>query len=517
MKASIFIVSPLVGAGIGYITNWIAIKMLFRPIKPVRIFGKEISSLQGVIPKRHKDLARSIGKTVGEHLLTEDAFQNILETPETRERIRKLVQDGARHLQKEERTVDELLEFVIPDFKVREEMFKELSDYIVTLILEIIRSEKTIEVLERYLTERIFQDKEEFLSSDYYQKLKYDIREYLLTGLKSPIVLERINLFLHTRIIDWQNSEKQLKNLIPKNIVNGIKAFLLDQGPKFTEQIMAYLTSAETKSQIKKRIDQFFDQSLLMGLLGKFFADRDKIAEQLINQIADFINDPLNQYELLKKINDVIDTILDTRVSELANRIDEKVVLSISEFLFNKMTSREFIDNCLDNLENLILTTKKLEESICQAAVVQEVSFNSNEVLESKKTGRFIRQLLIDFLNADFVEKVISKLIKDQLRALRQQQVKSFFANLKLTTIKKVENGVLDLLNFVNRNYLGKIINAINFDKLVEEKVLSFELEEMEALVLQVMSVELRAITLFGFYLGLLMGFVTPLINLLFG
>ncbi len=49
------ILIPFIGAIIGLITNWIAIKMLFRPRK--RIFG-----IQGILPKRKKQIAERIGE-----------------------------------------------------------------------------------------------------------------------------------------------------------------------------------------------------------------------------------------------------------------------------------------------------------------------------------------------------------------------------------------------------------------------------------------------------------------------
>jgi len=48
------ILIPIIGAVIGLITNWIAVKMLFHPRK--KIFG-----IQGVIPKRKKNIAKRIG------------------------------------------------------------------------------------------------------------------------------------------------------------------------------------------------------------------------------------------------------------------------------------------------------------------------------------------------------------------------------------------------------------------------------------------------------------------------
>lgn len=64
-----WITLPLVGALIGYATNWLAVKMIFRPIRPVRVLGVRV---QGLMGKRQGDLARSIGKVVGGHLVGHD-------------------------------------------------------------------------------------------------------------------------------------------------------------------------------------------------------------------------------------------------------------------------------------------------------------------------------------------------------------------------------------------------------------------------------------------------------------
>jgi uncharacterized membrane protein YheB (UPF0754 family) len=63
---STWIAVPLIGGVIGWTTNWIAVKMIFRPIKPRRLL---FFRLHGLVPRRQQDLARSIGKVVGKHLV----------------------------------------------------------------------------------------------------------------------------------------------------------------------------------------------------------------------------------------------------------------------------------------------------------------------------------------------------------------------------------------------------------------------------------------------------------------
>ncbi|MFZ3171688.1 MAG: DUF445 family protein [Carboxydocellales bacterium] len=62
---------PLVGALIGWLTNVLAVKMLFRPYKPwvIPLIGYEI---RGLIPKRHQELAILVGQVVEKELLSSE-------------------------------------------------------------------------------------------------------------------------------------------------------------------------------------------------------------------------------------------------------------------------------------------------------------------------------------------------------------------------------------------------------------------------------------------------------------
>lgn len=68
MDPSLWLLPP-VGAFIGWVTNIIAIRMLFYPKQPVRIPFTSLT-LQGVLPRRHADLAASVGRAVSEELVS---------------------------------------------------------------------------------------------------------------------------------------------------------------------------------------------------------------------------------------------------------------------------------------------------------------------------------------------------------------------------------------------------------------------------------------------------------------
>jgi uncharacterized membrane protein YheB (UPF0754 family) len=64
-----FAVMAFVGAGIGWFTNRIAIRMLFRPQNPIRIPVMGVS-IQGLIPRRRREIAASIGEVVDRELVS---------------------------------------------------------------------------------------------------------------------------------------------------------------------------------------------------------------------------------------------------------------------------------------------------------------------------------------------------------------------------------------------------------------------------------------------------------------
>lgn len=70
---------PIISAATGYLTNYIAVRMLFRPRKAFR-FGP--FSIQGLIPKRRHDIATRVAETVETHLLSHDDIRQALDKPE---------------------------------------------------------------------------------------------------------------------------------------------------------------------------------------------------------------------------------------------------------------------------------------------------------------------------------------------------------------------------------------------------------------------------------------------------
>jgi len=76
-----FLLPPILGGIIALSTNWIAIKMLFRPHREIRLFGFRLPFTPGLIPKERSRLARKLGEAVSVHLLTPDVLASKLADP----------------------------------------------------------------------------------------------------------------------------------------------------------------------------------------------------------------------------------------------------------------------------------------------------------------------------------------------------------------------------------------------------------------------------------------------------
>ena len=73
---------PILGAVIGYVTNRIAIQMLFRPRAEKRILGFHVPFTPGIIPRNRNELAESIARAVAGELISREAVRARLNNPE---------------------------------------------------------------------------------------------------------------------------------------------------------------------------------------------------------------------------------------------------------------------------------------------------------------------------------------------------------------------------------------------------------------------------------------------------
>ena len=130
-----FFVGPLVGGIIGYITNDIAVKMLFRPLKPLYLFGKRIPFTQGIIPKERDRIAHSIGQVVGRELINKETLKENLLSQEMYVKVERSINEWFLAQKQSNKTVREML-YGLSSPKTVDDFADTLKDKVTTLSYE---------------------------------------------------------------------------------------------------------------------------------------------------------------------------------------------------------------------------------------------------------------------------------------------------------------------------------------------------------------------------------------------
>jgi len=153
MDFQIFI-PPLVGAVIGYITNDIAVKMLFHPRKAIYIGKWRLPFTPGLIPKEKHRIASSIGKVIGEQLLNTETLTEVFTSEKILLKLGTGIKDIIENLNHKEDTVENLMLHFASE-EVIGEVIEEVKLDVATLIHNKIIEMNLPELLSTHAVEKI--------------------------------------------------------------------------------------------------------------------------------------------------------------------------------------------------------------------------------------------------------------------------------------------------------------------------------------------------------------------------
>ncbi len=270
------IVAPLLGGVIGYITNDLAIKMLFRPRKAVYIGKFHVPFTPGLIPAQQGRIAQSIGDVVSGQLLNEETLRQTLLSEKTIQNLQNKVRAFLRKLSKDERRVRDLLAKKEVREKVNlstDELEKKLTDGLTAKIIE--------------------------------SKLGYTVIESII-GDK----------------MDFINQNKWLSMLVDDNAQKSIKEKLAEK----VDEIIAEKAPGAVAAIVAKYRVEIMD-ARLCDLYARYSDREDMIIEKLTDMYASILGDNLGR--LLKAIN--IEKIVVDKINSLNPAELETVIFDIAK------------------------------------------------------------------------------------------------------------------------------------------------------------------------------------------
>jgi len=319
----------IVGAIIGSATNFLAIKMIFRPYKPMYIGKWRLPFTPGLIPKRRGELARQIGITVNDYLLTPDVIKNKLFSPEIRFAILQFAQTKAEEaIFLNNKTLKDWLELA---------GFKDVPEKVEGRVDEFI--EKQFVALKQTLSTKPI---EEIVPEDIMKTVDKKVPE-----LVDTLLLKGEDYILSS------SGEITIKNLLndflaSKGTLGGIfQMFLSDSSSivaKIQHELVRILRSSETKhsivnimndewEKVKKRpimnyLNEIQLEPILMNI--QSYAKKELAIDERLNKTIHYYfpnGHEWVKYEIMPKVVDKALEIAESHLEDVLKRLDIKEVV----------------------------------------------------------------------------------------------------------------------------------------------------------------------------------------------
>lgn len=259
---------PLIGGIIGYCTNFIAVKMLFRPLKPIKIGNFQLPFTPGIIPKRKDSLARAVGAAVGNNLLTKEDIQKLF----TEEKIRNSIIDGI--LEKLEKAMNVSIEEVIEKWASKESIDRKKEDLTDLFTVKIKNG-----ILSMDLGELIAQGGSSILKEKFQGGMfSFLINDDFIASVAEPIGRE-VEKYIdsHGEEILRPMVEEQLEEALGKNTGEAFKMLGMDVNKIRSGMEAAY------DSLVGENIDKLLQHFDIAGIVQEKIQEMDvKELEQLV-------------------------------------------------------------------------------------------------------------------------------------------------------------------------------------------------------------------------------------------
>ncbi|MEH2412065.1 DUF445 domain-containing protein [Nostoc sp.] len=359
----LYVSPPVLGGIIGYFTNDIAIKMLFRPYRAIYIAGRRVPFTPGLIPRNQERLAKNISDTIMKSLLTPEELQNL---------ARRLLQT-----ERVQAAILWLLRLAIEQIKTDK---NQKSAKIVAGILRDLLGES----LPRLL--KVLARREDFLEAQINQifdqiLLEFQLSEeqatrladWLLQVVLPPDVLRQAIVdFLTDRtiqIIDEGFREKTsgtywvVANLFGlRNTLTRLRTFCLDEKEATNSRLQELTQDLKMRDRIRKLLQNLSLQNLPMGTVRQLRkTTRESVRHYLQNSSSDFLQGLTDSVDweniagvLLNRLSTspVVSTSLEVMSQELALILDKYLekdlevivaqvipILSIDEMIVDRVKS----------------------------------------------------------------------------------------------------------------------------------------------------------------------------------
>ncbi len=377
----IFFVPPIAGSVIGYFTNDIAIKMLFRPYKPIYIGKRKLPFTPGLIPSNQERLAQKVSDTIMGSLLTTSELQKLAQRLLKIERVESailwLLQLALEQIQldKEQKTA-----------KILGNILRDLFSQSLPRLLKVLsRKEAFLETQLNQIFDQILLD---FQLTDSQAR---QLSDWILGLVVPPDAMRRALInFLTDRniqIIDEGFREKTsgtywvVANLFGvRNSLIRLRSFCIDEPEITNTRLKELIFSLEIRNRLRDWLQNLSLQNLPVATVRQLRkTTRETVTSYLQNRGSDFIQNLGDSLEwenlagiLLKRLrsSEVVNSSFQVVSQELALILDRYLERDL-EKLVAQMIPILSIDQVI--IDRVMATSPENLEAATQGIVKNEL------------------------------------------------------------------------------------------------------------------------------------------------
>ncbi|GEM_PF-3229256 len=485
----------IVGGCIGYITNWLAIKMLFRPYKEKRIGPIKIPFTPGLIPKEQHRIAHSVGQTIEEHLLTTEVVMNVLESSQVQKQIKKNIQQSILHLQQEEMTIQDWIEKIIDnDVDI---LFTKWESKAICRLMEELKDPKLQQQLASWI---LLQIKQQLQKPEMEQKFQDMQQKWIQKGfsyLQQEQIQAQFYYWLEEKIKEGDLSNRSMKEWVSPSMIQAVESYISIQGPTVAFYIQKFFHQPLVENKIKTFITQILQN--YVGKLATMFVNPNKIYQKILGEMEEYLLEEENQKDLIEFVMDIFHQIINKPVVDFWERVPTSLKQQSYYSFFQRLFS-------VENQKKLVEWYKDAQNK----NPVLSFTYWCNSFFDSYEN------VLLEWFIHALQEVSESNIFKVQLqkvsthcrKELLKYPVYHLFRKIKPTVLEEIEDKVIHIYIKWIREKGPSMLQFINVSQIIKNQIESFDMAYTEKIILSIAKRELQAITWLGALLGFIMGIV---------
>jgi uncharacterized membrane protein YheB (UPF0754 family) len=507
------LVTVAVGAISGGITNAVAIWMLFHPYEP-RGIGR--FRIQGAVPKNKDRLARSIGKTVGERLLTPEDIGSRLSAPAVREAFAAAIGGALDSILDRER--GPLREQLRPELVTMvDDAVAGIAPRIADGVASWARSEEFDRLVVGFLTDLRAEVGEQPIGEAMGGRELIAGKVQAWVGqLAQGDDLERaLRGFVSSQLDKLAEAQRPLLDRLPAGIIGAVEHAITDYLPIALERLSALLGDPEARAQVESALRHAFDHSVRELLLHERILAKlvvtDRTIERLVDgfeaegfdRFAEAVSDPAMKAQVTRAVNDAVVNFLRIPLADRLHRLSpqkrEALEATLGDWLVRVArdgTTREAIGRGVDRVLDAV--ERRTWGDLLGVVPPERVAAFASGVLEGERGRRWVEEGV-----SGVAERLLARPIGRPS------------AWLGPDVSARLRDGVIDSSWGWVQGEIPRIVQQLNVQEMVEQKVRGFSTQRMEEIVRNVTQKELDLIVRLGYVLGAIVGLVAFGANLL--